>query len=108
MDSSTQSFLDIAMKVSLLSPEKKDILRRILNMDVNMDVKYPRGGGGAARTSISTDDATWPRDGDDTYTESNEYSPYSPNIVRSWKSHLEDDSVCNTTSNCWCKSCAGP
>ena len=105
MESFTQSFWGMMMMVSSLSPEKRDMLKRILNMEdeytqSNIYRPYERG----------PDDLSNP----------NPNPTAIPNTWTSSTTHLEEDVYVEeerckrndldptSLQVCWCKQCAGP
>lgn len=111
MESFTQSFWGMMMMVSSLSPEKRDMLKRILNMEdeytqSNIYRPYERVESGQDDLSNTDTNPT--------------YSIPIPNTWTSSTTHLDEDVYVEeerckrygldptSLQVCWCKQCAGP
>ena len=110
MESFTQSFWGMMMMVSSLSPEKRDMLKRILNMEdeyTQSNIYRPYEEVESEQNDLSN-------------TDTNTIYYHHTNTPTYSTTHLEEDvyveeerckrNELDPTSlqRCWCKQCAGP
>ena len=103
MESFTQSFWGMMMMVSSLSPEKRDMLKRILNMEdeytqSNIYRPYERGPDDLSNPNPTPIPNTWTSS--TTHLEEDVYVEEE----RCKRNDLDPTSL----QVCWCKQCAGP